>query len=58
MTPLILGPDLYKLHAELWEGTERLAARSTVFKVTAERALIGGKPALHVPIYLSVKPAA
>jgi lipopolysaccharide transport system ATP-binding protein len=56
MAPMILGPGLYRVQAELLNGATTLATAGTVFKVVAERALTGGQPALWAPIEVSCRP--
>jgi hypothetical protein len=56
MAPMILGPGLYRVQAELLNGAMTLATAGTVFKVVAERALTGGQPALWAPIEVSCRP--
>jgi hypothetical protein len=56
MAPMILGPGLYRVQAELLNGVTTLATAGTVFKVVAERALTGGQPALWAPIEVSCRP--
>ena len=56
MTPMILGPGLYRVHVELVNGTTTLATAGAVFKVVAERILSGGQPALWAPIEVSCRP--
>ena len=58
MTPLLLGPGFYKISAELWDGSDRIASRAAVFKVVVDRATVGGAPALTVPILVSSKRVA
>lgn len=56
MAPMILGPGLYRVQAELLSGGTTLATAGTVFKVVAERALTGGQPALWAPTEVSCRP--
>ena len=56
MAPMILGPGLYLVQAELLNGTTTLATAGAVFKVVAERNLSGGQPALWAPIEVSCRP--
>ena len=56
MAPMILGPGLYRIQAELLRGATALARAVAVFKVVAERNLFGGQPALRAPIEVSCKP--
>jgi lipopolysaccharide transport system ATP-binding protein len=56
MAPMILGPGLYRVQAELLDGGTTLATGGTVFKVVADRALTGGQPALWAPIEVSCRP--
>lgn len=56
MAPMMLGPGLYRVQAELLNGATTLATAGTVFKVVAERALTGGQPALWAPIEVSCRP--
>lgn len=54
MAPLVIAPGFYRLRVEVLERNAEaesvIAAHSTVFKVVADGARIGGKPALHYPI--------
>jgi lipopolysaccharide transport system ATP-binding protein len=56
MAPMILGPGLYRVQAELLDGGTTLATAGTVFKVVADRALTGGQPALWAPTEVSCRP--
>jgi lipopolysaccharide transport system ATP-binding protein len=56
MAPMILGPGLYRVQAELLNGTTTLASAGAVFKVVAERNLSGGQPALWAPIEVCCRP--
>ena len=56
MAPMILGPGLYRLKAELLNAGTILATAGVVFKVVAERNLVGGQPALWVPMEVSCRP--
>jgi hypothetical protein len=56
MAPMILGPGLYRVQAELLDGGTTLATGGTMFKVVADRALTGGQPALWAPIEVSCRP--
>ena len=56
MVPMILGPGLYRVQAELLNGESMLATAGVVFKVVAERNLVGGQPALWVPFEVSCRP--
>jgi lipopolysaccharide transport system ATP-binding protein len=56
MVPMILGPGLYRVQAELLNERTTLATAGTVFKVVAERNLLGGQPALWAPIEVSCRP--
>jgi lipopolysaccharide transport system ATP-binding protein len=56
MAPMILGPGLYRVQAELLNGRTTLATAGAVFKVVADRNLVGGQPALWVPIEVSCRP--
>jgi lipopolysaccharide transport system ATP-binding protein len=56
MAPMILGPGLYRVQAELLNGGTTLATSGVVFKVVAERNLVGGQPALWVPFEVSCRP--
>lgn len=56
MAPMILGPGLYRVQAELLDGGTTLATSGVVFKVVAERNLVGGQPALWVPFEVSCRP--
>jgi ABC-type polysaccharide/polyol phosphate transport system ATPase subunit len=56
MAPMILGPGLYRVQAELLNGGTTVATAGVVFKVVAERNLVGGQPALWVPIEVSCRP--
>jgi lipopolysaccharide transport system ATP-binding protein len=56
MAPMILGPGLYRLKAELRNAGTILATAGVVFKVVAERNLVGGQPALWVPMEVSCRP--
>jgi lipopolysaccharide transport system ATP-binding protein len=56
MAPMILGPGLYRVQAELLNGTTTLATAGAVFKVVAERHLSGGQPALWAPFEVSCRP--
>jgi hypothetical protein len=53
---MMLGPGLYRVQAELLDGVTTMATAGTVFKVVAERVLIGGQPALWAPIEVSCRP--
>jgi lipopolysaccharide transport system ATP-binding protein len=56
MAPVILGPGLYRIQAELLSGATAVARGGAVFKVVAERNLVGGQPALWMPIDVSCRP--
>ena len=56
VTPMVLGPGIYRVQAELLNGTAALATAGVMFKVVAERNLVGGQPALWVPIDVSCRP--
>jgi lipopolysaccharide transport system ATP-binding protein len=56
MAPMMLGPGLYRVQAELLDGATTMATAGTVFKVVAERVLTGGEPALWAPIEVSCRP--
>jgi lipopolysaccharide transport system ATP-binding protein len=58
MDPLLLGPGLYRVQAELFSRTTVLATAGTVFKVVADRALRGGQPALRAPITVACHPSS
>ncbi len=55
MGPMILGPGLYRVQAELLSDGRTLATAGVVFKVVAERALTGGQPVLWAPIEVSCR---
>jgi hypothetical protein len=56
MVPMTLGPGLYRVQAELLDDVTTLATAGAVFKVVAERNLVGGQPALWVPFEVSCRP--
>ena len=56
MAPMILGPGLYRVQAELLNAGTTVATAGAVFKVVAEHNLIGGQPALWMPIDVSCRP--
>jgi lipopolysaccharide transport system ATP-binding protein len=56
VAPMILGPGLYRVQAELLNAGTTVATARTVFKVVAERNLVGGQPVLRVPIEVSCRP--
>jgi lipopolysaccharide transport system ATP-binding protein len=58
MAPMILGPGLYRVQAELVSAETTVATAGAVFKVVSERNLVGGQPALWVPMEVSCRPRA
>jgi lipopolysaccharide transport system ATP-binding protein len=50
MSPVMLGPGVYRVGLRLLNGNAVAAERHTVFEVFTRRALIGGKPALFCPV--------
>ena len=58
MAPMTLGPGLYRVQAELLDDVTTLSTAGAVFKVVAERNLLGGQPALWAPIDVSCRPRA
>lgn len=58
MAPMILGPGLYRVQAELLNAETTVATAGAVFKVVSERNLVGGQPALWVPMEVSCRPRA
>ena len=51
LAPLALRPGIYRLDLEVLSKGGPIARRSQVFKVTASTEMIGGSPALRMPIY-------
>ena len=55
-TPMVLGPNLYRLTAEIRKKTEVQARRWTSFEVVANAPLIGGIPMLIYPVKITSEP--